>query len=47
MEVAIASSDIKKSTGAAEALHQISESIHKRSLVVIFSDMFDNLSDAY
>ncbi len=46
MEEAIASSAITKSTGASEALHQISESIHKRSLVVIFSDMFDNLSNA-
>ena len=46
LEEAIASADIKKTTGASEALHQISESIHKRSLVVIFSDMFDNLSNA-
>lgn len=32
----------KKKTAAAEALHQIAESIHKRSLVIIFSDMMDN-----
>ena len=31
-----------KSTSAVESLHHISEMIHKRSLVVIFSDMFDN-----
>lgn len=31
----------KKSTSAAQALHQIADSIHKRSLVVIFSDMFE------
>ncbi len=30
-----------KSTSAAQALHQIADSIHKRSLVVIFSDMFE------
>jgi uncharacterized protein (DUF58 family) len=30
-----------KSTSAADALHQIAESIHKRSMVVIFSDMFE------
>ncbi|NJK83681.1 MAG: DUF58 domain-containing protein, partial [Saprospiraceae bacterium] len=30
-----------KTTSAAEALHQIADSIHKRSLVVIFSDMFE------
>ena len=29
-----------KQTSASEALHQIADSIHKRSLVVIFSDMF-------
>lgn len=31
-----------KQTRAALALHQIAENIHKRSLVVIFSDMFDS-----
>jgi uncharacterized protein (DUF58 family) len=30
-----------KTTSAAKALHQIADSIHKRSLVVIFSDMFE------
>ncbi len=30
-----------KGTAAARALHQIADSIHKRSLVVIFSDMFE------
>lgn len=36
-----------KKTFAIEALHQIAEAIHKRSLVVIFSDMMDarNQSD--
>jgi len=31
-----------KRTGTTEALHQIAESVHKRSLVIIFSDMMDN-----
>lgn len=31
----------QKTTSAAEALHQIADAIHKRSLVIIFSDMFD------
>lgn len=31
-----------KKTFAAEVLHQIADYIHKRSLVIIFSDMFDN-----
>jgi len=29
-----------------EALHQIAESIHKRSLVIIFSDMFDSRTNS-
>ncbi|NQY67217.1 MAG: DUF58 domain-containing protein [Flavobacteriales bacterium] len=33
------SEDVKVETNAADALHLIAESIHKRSLVVIFSDM--------
>lgn len=33
-------------TSVATVLHQIAEKIHKRSLVVIFSDMFDNLEEA-
>lgn len=32
----------RKKTVAAESLHRIAESIHKRSLVIIFSDMMDN-----
>ena len=31
-----------KKTAAAAALHQIAESIHRRSLVIIFSDMFED-----
>lgn len=30
-----------RKTSTAESLHQIAESIHKRSLVIIFSDMFE------
>jgi len=33
--------DEKKETLAIEALHEIAEKIHKRSLVVLFTDMFD------
>jgi uncharacterized protein (DUF58 family) len=32
----------QKKTSIPEVLHQIASKIHKRSLVVIFSDMFDN-----
>jgi len=35
-----------KGTAAARALHQIADSIHKRSLVVIFSDMFEQQDQA-
>jgi uncharacterized protein (DUF58 family) len=31
-----------KSTSAAASLHEIAENIHKRSLVIVFSDMMDN-----
>jgi len=32
----------KKNTRAADAIHQIADMIHKRSLVLIFSDMLEN-----
>lgn len=34
-----------RSTSAAQALHQIADSIHKRSMVIIFSDMFEQSED--
>lgn len=34
--------DNHKTTAAAKAIHQLADSIHRRSLVVIFSDMFDS-----
>jgi len=37
----IGDTDYKK-TFAAQSLHEISENIHKRSLVIIFSDMFES-----
>ena len=36
---------LMKTSGLIEALHQIAENIHKRSLVILFSDMFDNSYD--
>ena len=35
----------QKSTNAAKCLHQIADSIHKRSLVFIFSDMLDSMDE--
>ncbi|WP_128543042.1 DUF58 domain-containing protein [Larkinella soli] len=32
-------------TSAAEVIHQLAEKINKRSLVIIFSDMFENVSE--
>lgn len=32
----------KKKTAVSDVLHQIAKKIHKRSLVIIFSDMFEN-----
>jgi len=34
--------DHSKKTFAVEALHQVADSIHRRSLVMLFSDMFDS-----
>ena len=35
-----------KKTAVADVIHQIAERIHKRSLVVIFSDMFDDINES-
>lgn len=37
--------EVKKTTATAKALHQLADSIHQRSLIVIFSDMFDSAED--
>ena len=42
LERLLASNEKNHTTRAAEALHEIAENIHKRSLVIIFSDMMDN-----
>lgn len=36
----------KKKTATAAALHEVADSIHRRSLVMIFSDMFDDPTQA-
>lgn len=45
LEEAINHPERNRTTSAAEAIHQIADSIHKRSMVMIFSDMFDHSSD--
>ena len=39
MQQMLADTQNRKTTNAAEALHHIADSIHKRSLIIIFSDM--------
>lgn len=36
-----------RKTSAADVIHQVAEKINKRSLVVIFSDMFDNIGPSH
>lgn len=47
MEKLLAAGNIeeKHTTSVAGALHQVADAVHKRSLVVIFSDMMDSSSD--
>jgi len=42
LEKLLAPEKERRTTSAAEALHEIADNIHKRSLVVIFSDMMDS-----
>jgi uncharacterized protein (DUF58 family) len=39
------SSADQRTTNASQALHNIADRLHRRSLVIIFSDMFDNVSN--
>ncbi len=45
LQQTILENEHNRTTSAAKTLHQIAESIHKRSLVVIFSDMFEHSED--
>lgn len=45
LEELLAKPTITKSTNVAGALHQIADSIHKRSMVIIFSDMMNSMDD--
>lgn len=42
LEQLIRQPELNKTTAAAKALHQVADSIHKRSLVIIFSDMMES-----
>lgn len=45
LEDAMSRKERGKNTSAAVALHKIAESTHRRSMIIIFSDMFDQAED--
>ncbi len=45
LEKTLTPNAVRKSTRVSTVLHEIAEKIHKRSLVIIFSDMFDGSED--
>lgn len=45
LEQLIANEQLNLPTNAAKCLHEIAENIHKRSLVILFTDMFDKQKD--
>jgi uncharacterized protein (DUF58 family) len=46
LETTLAAEKNQNKTSAAQALHEVAESVHKRSLIIIFSDMFETSNDA-
>jgi uncharacterized protein (DUF58 family) len=44
LEKILASPPVERKTSTAETLHTLAETLHKRSLVILFSDMFDSYS---
>lgn len=46
LEATLAAEKNQNKTSAADALHEVAESVHKRSLIIIFSDMFETSNDA-
>lgn len=46
LEESLSASGKSRKTSAASALHELAENIHKRSLVILFSDMFENAAHA-
>lgn len=42
LEEVLKAESINKATNAADALHTIAEQMHKRSLIIVFSDMMDD-----
>ncbi len=46
LEKILGSGSLNKKTNAAGALHLVAEQMHKRSLIVVFSDMMDDTEEA-
>jgi uncharacterized protein (DUF58 family) len=46
LDTLIHQDDLNKMTSSADAIHQVADRIHTRSLVIIFSDMLENIQDA-
>lgn len=46
LEATLVAEKNQNKTSAADALHEVAESVHKRSLIIIFSDMFETSNDA-
>lgn len=42
LEKVLAAENVQQKTSIAKSLHELAEKIHRRSLVIIFSDMFEN-----
>ncbi len=47
LEQAYQENALEKKTCAAETLHELAEKIHRRSLVILFSDMFENMEEEH
>ncbi|MFN8237069.1 MAG: DUF58 domain-containing protein [Chitinophagales bacterium] len=41
----LSNTSVQQPTSAAKCLHQVADSIHKRSMVMVFSDMLDSLDE--
>ena len=47
LEQAFHENPLNRGTSAAQTLHQLADNIHRRSLVILFSDMFERMEDEY
>jgi len=45
LEKALADKPVQRKSSIAKSLHELAEKLHRRSMVVIFSDMFENIND--